>query len=204
VSDQLNKISTGLKNLLSDKITGTWQLLSETDYFLSRTGIHSNYESQMRDLRNRLNSVNKSGKEKIIKEVHSEIVDLRKELRLLGYDVSLGKHRLVFDGFRHDDSMRKGFRRVVLFILDDYFLWLKGEANHVELAEILEQQIKRHSQTAKKNIRVREKHYLWYLRTKQELILSGSDTETKKDYERLKAFGEASSLLFLSRLKDLK
>jgi hypothetical protein len=200
----LNKITTSIKNLLADKTTSTWQLLSETDYFLSRSGLHCNYESQMRDLRARLNVASKSGTEKNIKEIHSELVDLRKELRLLGYDVSLGKFRLIFDGFRHDDSMREGFRRIVLFILDDYFLWLTGDASHIELAEILEQQITRHSLAAGKNIRIKGKHYLWYMRTNNELILSGADTETKEDYERLKAYGETSSLLFLSRLKDLK
>ena len=158
----------------------------------------------MRDLRSRLNSINKSGNEKIIKEIHSELVDLRKELRLLGYDVSLGKYRLVFDGFRHDDSLREGFMRIVLYLLDDYFLWLTGEANHLELAEILDQQITRHSRATGNKIHIRGKHYLWYLRTDNELILSGADTETKEDYQRLKTFGEASSLLFLSRLKKLK
>ena len=158
----------------------------------------------MRELRNRLNSINKSGNEKVNKEVYSELIDLRKELRLLGYDVSLGKYRLVFDGFRHDDSLREGFKRIVLYILDDYFLWLTGDTNHIELAEILDQQITRHSFAAGKNIRIKGKHYLWYLRTNNELILSGADTETKEDYERLKAYGEASSLLFLSRLKNLK
>ena len=198
-----NNIRTRLKNLLSEKTAGTWQLLSETDYFLSRAGLYSDYENQMMDLRARLNSASKSGKEKIIKEIHSELVDLRKELRLLGYDVSLGKYRLVFDGFRHDDSIREGFKRIVLFILDDCFLWLTGDANHIELADVLEQQITRHTQATAKKINIRGKHYLWYLRTKNELILSGADTETKADYEQLKAFGEASSLLFLSRLKNL-
>ena len=201
---QLNKISAHLKNLLSDKITGTWQLLSQTEYFLSQAGLHPEYESQMRDLRARLNSGNKSGKEKIIKEVHLQLVELRKELRQLGYDVSLGKYRLIFDGFRHDDSIRDGFRRVVLYFLDEYFLWQTGDANHIELAEILNQQITRHTQATGNKINIRGKHYLWYLRTKNELILSGADTETKDGYERLKAYGEASGLLFLSRLKDLK
>jgi hypothetical protein len=198
-----NKIAAKLENLLSDKTTNTWQLLSETDYFLSQAGLYSGYEDQIRNLRARLNSAGKSGKEKIIKEIHSEIVDIRKELRLLGYDISLGRYRLVFDGFRHDDSIREGFRRIVLFILDDSFIWLKGEANHIELAEILEQQITRHTQATGKRINVRGKHYLWYLRTRNELILSGADTETKENYEQLKAFGEASGLLFLSRLKNL-
>jgi hypothetical protein len=200
-----NQISFGakLKNLLSDKITDVWRLLSETDYFLSRTNEYAHYENQMRELRAKLNSAGKTGKEKILKEVHTELTELRKELRLSGYDLSLGKYRLVFDGFRHDDSIRDGFRRMVLFICEGFFLWLSGEANHIELAETLEQQIIRHMAATGKRIIIKGKHYLWYLRTKDQLILSGADTETKDDYNQLKAFGEVSSLLFLSNLKNL-
>ena len=198
-----NSISAKIKNLLSDKTTDTWKLLSETDYFLSRTEEYHHYENQMRELRAKLSSHGKTGKDTVLKEVHVELVELRKELRLSGYDLSLGKYRLVFDGFRHDDSLGKGFRRMVLFIRDDFFLWLTGEANHIDLAETLEQQITRHSAATGKRIMIKGKHYLWYLRTKDELILSGADTETKEDYARLKAQGEVSSLLFLSRLKKL-
>ena len=141
--------------------------------------------------------------EKTVKEVHVELVELRKELRLSGYDLSLGKYRLVFDGFRHDDSLGQGFRRLVLFICDGFFLWLNGEANHIELADILEQQITRHSAATRERIIIKGKHYLWYRRTKTDLILSGADTETKEDYAELKAQGEVSSLLFLNRLKNL-
>ncbi|MDR1574671.1 MAG: hypothetical protein LBS37_01585 [Treponema sp.] len=205
MKSQKNQISFGakLKNLLSDKTTDVWRLLSETDYFLSRTNEYAHYENQMRELRAKLNSAGKTGKEKVLKEVHGELTELRKELRLSGYDLSLGKYRLVFDGFRHDDSIREGFRRIVLFICDGFFLWLTGEANHIELADTLEQQITRHMAATGNRITIKGKHYLWYLRTKDELILSGGDTETKEDYEQLKAFGEVSSLLFLSNLKNL-
>ena len=170
---------------------------------MSRTDDYHHYENQMRKLRARLNSCGRTGKDTVLKEIHAELVELRKELRLSGYDLSLGKYRLVFDGFRHDDSLGKGFRRMVLFLCDDFFLWLTGEANHIELAETLEQQITRHSAAMGKKINIKGKHYLWYLRTKDELILSGADTEIQEDYARLKAQGEVSSLLFLSRLKKL-
>lgn len=171
---------------------------------MSRTDEYQQYENKMRQLRAQLSAAGKTGgKEKTLKEVHAELVELRKHLRLSGYDLSLGKYRLVFDGFRHDDSMGKGFKRIVLFICDDFFLWLTGEANHIELAEILEEQITRHSRATGKAITIKGKHYLWYLRTKDELIISGADTETKEDYNLLKAHGEISSLLFLSRLKSL-
>jgi hypothetical protein len=196
-----NSIGAKIKDLLAEKMTDVWKLLSETDYFLSRTDEYHHYESQMRELRARLGACGK--KDSGLKAIHTELVELRKELRLSGYDLSLGKYRLVFDGFRHDDSLGKGFRRMVLFICDGFFLWLTGEANHIELAEALEQQITRHSAATGKRITIKGKHYLWYLRTKDELILSGADTETKEDYAVLKAQGEVSSLLFLSRLKGL-
>jgi hypothetical protein len=202
-TDTRNSFSVKIKNLLSDKTTDTWKLLSETDYFLSRTDEYHHYENQMRELRARLSSCGKTGKDTILKQIHADLVELRKELRLSGYDLSLGKYRLVFDGFRHDDSLGQGFRRMVLFICDDFFLWLTGEANHIELAETLEQQITRHCVATGKRIAIKGKHYLWYLRTKNELILSGADTEVKEDYAQLKAYGEVSSLLFLSRLKNL-
>ena len=197
-----NSFTAKIKNLLSDQLVDVWRLLSETDSFLSRTREYHHYENQMRELRAKLIAAGKTGRD-TIKEVHAELVNIRKHLRLSGYDLSLGKYRLVFDGFRHDDSIRDGFRRIVLFILDDCFLWLAGDANHIELAETLEQQITRHCTATGKRITIKGKHYLWYLRTQDQLILSGADTETKQDYEQLKAFGEVSSLLFLSRLKNL-
>jgi hypothetical protein len=198
-----NGFGSKIKSLLSDKMTDTWKLLSETNYFLSQLKEYHHYENQMRALRAKLNSVGKNGNKEIVKEVHAELTELRKELRLSGYDLSLGKYRLVFDGFRHDDSLSQGFKRIVLFICDDFFLWLTGDANHIELAEILEQQITRHTGATGKNISIKGKHYLWYLRTGNELVLSGADTETKEDYAQLKAYGEVASLLFLSRLKNL-
>ena len=192
-----------LKELLLDKVTDVWRLLSETDFFLGQTGEHDQYEDQLRSLRAKLTSAGKTGKTKVIQEVRAELVDLRKLLRLSGYDLSLARYRLVFDGFRHDDSVREGFRRLVLFIAQDNFYWRTGEANHIELAEALEQQITKLGASQKKNIPILGKHYLWYLRTKNELILSGAATELKEDYQRLKAFGEAATLLFLGRLKNL-
>jgi hypothetical protein len=198
-----NDISAKIKNLFQDKMISAWKLLSETDSFLSRTREYHLYENQMRELRAQLSSCGKAGKDREIKAIHEELVAIRKELRLSGYDLSLGKYRLIFDGFRHDDSIGRGFRRMVLFICDDFFLWLTGEANHIELAETVEQQITRHTAATGKRITINGKHYLWYMRTRDELILSGADTETKDDYAQLKAQGEVSSLLFLSRLKGL-
>jgi hypothetical protein len=67
----------------------------------------------------------------------------------------------------------------------------------------MEQQIERMIR-ANENITISEKHYLWYRRRGPDLILSGSDTETKEDFERIKAMGEVNSLAILSGLKELR
>ena len=54
------------------------------------------------------------------------------------------------------------------------------------------------------HIHITARHFLWYRRHGNNLILSGSDTETKEDYAHLKAAGEANPLWFLSRLKNLR
>jgi hypothetical protein len=74
-----------------------------------------------------------------------------------------------------------------------------GEDNHVTLSNFLEERM---DQIRVRQIR--ERHYLWYLRRKNELVLSGSDTETKEDFARLKRIGEANPMLFLSSLKSLR
>jgi hypothetical protein len=89
-----------------------------------------------------------------------------------------------------------------LFLGDADFYWLAGTDNHIALDSYLEQRLN-NSEFAWKRLRILSRHYLWYLRRKTELVLSGSATETKEDYERLKAIGEAKPLLFLSKLKGL-
>jgi hypothetical protein len=99
--------------------------------------------------------------------------------------------------------MAEGFKRVVLFITDTDIFWLTGEDNHIALAGFLERQIETGAM-APGRIQILSKHYLWFCRRGMDLILSGSDTEMKEDFEHLKAMGEANSLLFLSRLKKLR
>jgi hypothetical protein len=98
--------------------------------------------------------------------------------------------------------MREGFKRLVLFLGDRDLYWLTGTDNHIALESYLERKLL-NSDFARKSLRILGKHYLWYLRRGTDLILCGAATETKEDYERLKAIGEAKPLLFLSKLKGL-
>jgi len=192
---------TGLiKNLLTDHFTDVWTLLSETSRFLSRTDIFSSYEDELRIWRHNLQTAANSSEEQ--KRIRQEIVELRASLRLQGFDLSLAKQSLVLDGFRNDSSLGEGFRRVVIFFASDGLYWRSGDDNHITLAELLERQMSVHYQ--KHNASIRSKHYLWYCRKGNTLILSGSDTETKDDFERLKAMADANSLGILSGLKELK
>ena len=188
----------GMKNLLGERFTDTWRLLSETTSFLSRTQVFALYEEELRSWRHDLQGAPKGGDE--YKRVRQEIIELRTSLRQQGFDLSLARQNLVLEGFRNDASLAEGFRRVVVFFGDDDAYWLAGEENHVTLAELLEIQIN----TSKRHISIRSKHYLWYCRKGDNLVLAGSDTETKEDYERLKAMAEVNSLVILAKLKGLK
>ena len=197
-----NKSANGLslKNMLSDRFSDTWKLLSETSSFLSRTPVFANYEEELRFWRHDLQNAGKDGD--VSRRIRREIIELRASLRQQGYDLSLARQSLVLDGFRNDVSLEEGFRRVVVFFGDEGTYWLDGEENHVTLAELLEQQI--HAQSVRRRINIRSKHYLWYRRKGNVLILSGSDSESKEDFERLKAMAELNSLAILSKLKNLK
>jgi hypothetical protein len=98
--------------------------------------------------------------------------------------------------------MAEGFKRLVLFLGDKDLYWLTGTDNHIALDSYLEEKLYK-SEAVRKNLRILGKHYLWFLRRKTALVLSGAATETKEAYERLKAIGEAKPLLFLSKLKGL-
>lgn len=172
-------------------------MLSETTNFLSKTHLLAQHEGQLREWRAILQSSHNNNERSL--GVKRELIELRKSLRFQGYDLSLGSQILIFDGFRNDACLREGFRRIVLFLGDSGVYWLVGQDNHVAISAFLEEQIDR-----MKVRHIRERHYLWYLRRKNELIFSGSDTETKEDFERLKRIGEANPMLFLSSLKSLR
>ena len=189
--------AAALANLIAENFRGVWVLLSETTNFLSRTHLLSQYETQLREWRATLQSSHKNNESTLA--VRRELIELRRNLRFQGYDLSLGSQILSFEGFRNDACLREGFRRIVLFIADEGVYWLVGDDNHVTLSNFLEDRM---DQLQVRQIR--ERHYLWYQRRKNELVFSGSDTELKEDFERLKRIGEANPMLFLSSLKSLR
>ena len=191
-----------LSDMLSDRFSDVWKLLSETTLFLSRTKEFGAHEQQLRTWRADLQSSGRNPE--VAQRIRSELTALRKSLRLQGYDLSLGGQNLIIDGFRNDACLGEGFRRVVIFISDNALFFLAGEENHIALAEFLEKRIEAEIQARRTRIRILDRHYLWYRRQGQDLILSGSDTETKEDFDRLSAMCAANSLLFLSGLKGLR
>jgi hypothetical protein len=196
------KKTGGFAGLLSDKFSDVWKLLSETTVFLSRTKEFDAYEEQLRSWRSELKSAGRNTE--TARRIRAELTELRKQLRLQGYDLSLGRQNLIIDGFRNDACLGEGFRRAVIFIAENDIFSLSGEDNHISLAEYLERRVDAESVSRKTRIRILDRHYLWYRRNGPDLVLSGADTETKEDFERFSAMCRANSLLFLSALKSLR
>jgi hypothetical protein len=187
-----------LARSLSERFASTWRLLSDTTTFLSRTSMFDYYESQLREMRARLQGSRDD--DRAAAEIRKEIVELRSSLRLQGYDLSLGSLELSVKGFRGDASIAEGFRRVVVFIGQKGIRALAGESNHIELHDQLESML-----PAKASIVILSKHYLWYRWNNGMLSLSGAATETAEDFERLQDWcaNPENRLSMLATMKKL-
>lgn len=185
-----------LNRFIDDHFSPEWKLLSETESFVSHTPEFLEYEMQFKTWRKKLQ--NKKNIEPELITIRSEIVTLRKTLRLKGYDLSLGLQKLIVKGFRNDDAMAEGFQRVVLCFCDPFVYFKTGSANHVEITENLFDLLNRKSLLVHP-----EMHYLWYRRKSKDLYLSGSATESEKDFERLAERAQANPMKLLASLKDL-
>jgi hypothetical protein len=196
------KKTGSLAGLISDKFSDVWKLLSETTVFLSRTGEFDAYEAQLRAWRSELQSAGRNTE--AAQRIRSELTELRKQLRLQGCDLSLGRQNLILEGFRNDACLGEGFRRAVIFIAEKDIFSITGDDNHIVLAEHLERRVQAEAASRKAWVRILDRHYLWYRRDRRDLILSGADTETAEDFERFSAMCRANSLLFLRGLKNLR
>ena len=76
------------------------------------------------------------------REVRSQLVELRKNLRHQGYNLRLGSVDLKLEGFRNDDALGEGFTRCVISIMTDNSVYfITGTANHIELDSALDAQL---------------------------------------------------------------
>ncbi len=185
-----------IANGFAEHFASVWKLLSDTTNFLSRTSLFDQYQKMLREWRYQLQH-NPSNTE-IFREVRQQIVDLRRLLRDQGYDLTLGSRDLQVQGFRNDSAMQDGFVRLVLFISDEDLFYVHGQENHIELSRYLESQLQQSGVRG-----IRQRHYLWYLWHNNVLILSGSDTESKSDFEVFREYAEANKLPLLQKLRKL-
>lgn len=183
-------------NSIAESFSSTWTLLSDTTVFLSRTPLFDRYEPDLKTWRDRLRSFKNNPA--VTNEIRENIVELRRYLRLQGYDLRLGSKDMVLEGFRHDDAIRDGFKRLVIFIAEDDIYYAVGEENHVTLAQFLEQRL-----VMQKKHRYKQVHSLWYRWRNQVLVLSGADSESREDFEELKGYYAAHKDFLLKKLSKL-
>jgi hypothetical protein len=170
-------------------------LLSDTNNFLASLRTFDRYENTLRHWRHSLEKNRNNNR--IIRGIHTEIMELRKSLRKMGYDLTISSFNIRFAGFRNDASLREGFKRAVLAITDKGVFVFTGSENHVNLRSYLEDRLIR------SKLNIRQMHYLWYLRNQKTLTLSGSDTETKDDFEELQIFAKNNEYVFKQGVKNL-
>ncbi len=191
------KISSVLNNI-NEHFSSAWTLLSDTTIYLSNNKkLFQQYELHLRELRHRLEA-NRTNQE-VIQDVRSELAAIRKGLRLQGYNLRLGTLDLRLEGFRNDEALAQGFKRCVIYILEDGdVLYLTGTANHIDLDAAMEARLRASGYFA-----VEEKHYLWFKWANRVLILSGAATETADDFEDLKDYVQEKKEYLLKKLEKI-
>jgi hypothetical protein len=183
-------------NDLAEGVASTWKLLSDTTNFLSRVRLLERYEQELTEMRSELYRFRKNPE--TARQVRERVVALRRTLRLQGYDLRLGSRDIVLEGFRHDDAMGEGFRRLVLGVADGDAVALAGDVNHIELADALEERLRT------RRVRVLYRlHFLWYRWRNRVLVLSGAASEPAQSYEELKEYFADNKDLLLRKLAHL-
>lgn len=168
-----------LRSRLQEGFASTWNLLSDTNYFLSRTSIFPQYEATLREWRHQLETYHHDTT--LIAEIRKEIVTIRKDLRQQGYDLMLGHYRIKLADSYSENALSMGYKRCVLIRVDERVYTMSGQANHNELREMLS------SHLNARGIRQNEAfHSLWYRWDNRLLHITGSYSESKDDYELLK------------------
>ncbi len=181
---------------LAESLSSTWTLLSDTTNFLSRVGLLESYEADIRAMRQKLSAARRDTI--AIRQVREQVVALRKALRLRGYDLRLGSKDIALEGFRNDDAMAEGFRRLVIGIAENDVYWIAGDVNHGELAQALELRCR-----ARRSCLPFVPHFLWYRWRNNVLVLSGAASETAESFEELKTYFATHKEFLLKKLMSL-
>lgn len=183
-------------NRLAESFSSTWRLLTDTTNFLSRIGMLETYETELRAWRERLSRAQND--QLVVHQVRDEIVAVRRLLREQGHDLRLGSKDIALEGFRHDDSMAEGFRRMVLGVAESDLYWLTGEANHIELADRLDQLCRE-----RRGCKPFALHCLWYRWRNNVLVLSGAASETAEMFEEFRQYFSKNREFLLKKLSRL-
>jgi hypothetical protein len=183
-------------NRFAESISSTWRLLSDTTNYLSRMKMLDQYETELRSWRDRL--ARNRNNAQVAREVRDDIVALRKLLRSQGHDLRLGSKDVIIEGWRHDDAMGEGFRRLVLGLAEDDVYYVAGDANHIDLAEMLESQCR-----SRRRCKPYSLHCLWYRWRSDVLVLSGAASETAEQFEEFNQYFHINKELLLRKLSSL-
>jgi len=183
-------------NNLAEGLASTWKLLSDTSNFLSRARLLERYEQELTEMRNQLYRYRKNPE--TVRQVRERVVELRRALRLQGHDLRLGSRDIALEGFRHDDAMGEGFRRLVLGVAEGDIVALAGDLNHIELAEALEERLR--ARRPRLSYRL---HFLWYRWRNRVLVLSGAASEPAQSFEELKEYFAENREFLLRKLAHL-
>lgn len=167
---------------MGEKFADVWVLLSDTDRFVSRAGLMPRYERQLREWRSVLQEA-KNDMDRT-RQIREDIVAFRKARRAEGFELRLGSLDVQLKGYRSDDAISVGFRRMVLMVgQGGEVRYITGSANHIQLDEEL-------------NVHLREvppseplePHFLWYRRIEGVLELAGADSQPKDMMESLSEY----------------
>lgn len=178
--------------------TDVRRLLADTDRFLSRSRLLPRYENRVRDWRRRLDQYGSNPE--VTREVRAELIAVRRALREEGWELRLGSVDIRLAGFRSDDSLARGFRRMVIVVTSRGTIYtFTGDANHAELKELLSRQLP--PRAAGETV---EFHYLWYRVSAGLIELAGADSEPRESLSGLQETVEARKSDFLKAFRGLR
>lgn len=182
---------------VGERLTDIRVLLADTDRFLSRSRLMPRYENRVRDWRRRLNQYGSDPE--VARQVRTEIVAVRRALRQAGWELRLGSMDIRVAGFRSDDSLARGFRRMVLILTSLGHIYpFIGDANHLELHDLLI-----HRLPPRGSDETIEFHYLWYRRSAGLIELAGADSEPRESLVQLQETVEKRKSDFVKTLRNL-